>query len=236
MEKSNINHHISRQFNQEIEDIRNKVLRMGGLVQQQMEMAVQAIVQSDVELAEKVIQQDEDVNEMEKQIDEECMLILARRQPAAFDLRLLISVIKTIGDLERIGDQAERIARMAIQLQDIDQKANYHELEHLTELVKSMLSGALDAFARFSVDSALKTFKEDKKVDQEYVSIFRQLTAQMMEDPRNIKRALNVLNVNRSLERIGDHTCNICEYIIYTIKGEDVRHMSTDEMEEKIQN
>ena len=235
MDKNRISHHISRQYNEEIEGVRNKLLTMGGLVEQQTEWAVNALVNGDIELAGKVIQMDEEVNDLEKEIDAECLLIIALRQPAAFDLRFLISVIKTITDLERIGDQAGRIAHMAIQLEDYDYKHNYHEVGHIGNLVKYMLNGALDSFARMNVDVAVAISAEDRKVDQEYVSIFRQLTSQMMEDPRNVKRALHVIGAIRSMERIGDHACNICEYVIYMVKGEDVRHISHEELEKKIQ-
>ncbi|MGR9100395.1 MAG: phosphate signaling complex protein PhoU, partial [Gammaproteobacteria bacterium] len=162
MENSKIGHHISRQFNEELEEIRNKVLTMGGMVEQQIEKAVKSFMTMDTELAEQVIQEDRKVNDLEKKIDEECMLILARRQPAAFDLRLLIAVMKTITELERIGDQAERIAKMAIQLEDIDKKhEKYFELQHLSTLVNGMLHGALDAFARMNVDEVISITGQD---------------------------------------------------------------------------
>jgi phosphate transport system protein len=235
METSKIGHHISRQFNEELEDIRNKVLAMGGLVEQQIEFAVRAFINGDTELAEQVIQQDKQVDDYEIAIDEECVQILALRQPTAFDLRLLIVVIKTITELERIGDLAERIAHMAIHLEDIEKKyEQYHEVNHLGNIVKEMLHGALDAFARLNIDDILEITRQDANVDREYVSIIRQLVAQMMEDPRNVKRTLNVLWTARSLERIGDHSVNICEYVIYMIKGKDVRHLSQEEVERKV--
>jgi phosphate transport system protein len=235
METNKIGHHISRQFNEELEEIRNKVLAMGGLVEQQFEFAVQAFINGDIELAEQVIQQDKQVDDFEIAIDEECIQILALRQPTAFDLRLLIVVIKTITELERIGDLAERIANMAIHLDDIEKKYEaYHEVQHLCDLVKEMLHGALDAFARMNIDDILAITGQDDNVDREYVSIIRQLVAQMMEDPRNVKRTLNVLWTVRAIERIGDHAVNICEYVIYMVKGKDVRHLSPEEMERKV--
>jgi phosphate transport system protein len=235
METSKIGHHISRQFNEELEDIRNKVLAMGGLVEQQFEFAVQAFINGDSELAEQVIRQDKQVDDYEIAIDEECVQILALRQPTAFDLRLLIVVIKTITELERIGDLSERIANMAIHLDDIEKKHEaYHEVQHLCDLVKNMLHGALDAFARMNVDDILAITGQDDNVDREYVSILRQLVAQMMEDPRNVKRTLNVLWTVRAIERIGDHAVNICEHVIYMVKGKDVRHLSPEEMERKV--
>lgn len=235
MEPKKIGHHISRQFNDELEDIRNKVLAMGGLVEQQIEFAIQAFIAGDSELAEQVIQHDKQVDDYEVAIDEECVQILALRQPTAFDLRLLIAVIKTITELERIGDLAERIANMAIHLDDIEKKyEGYHEVQHLGELVKEMLHGALDAFARMNVDDILTITSQDENVDREYVSIVRQMVAQMMEDPRNVKRALNVLWTVRAIERIGDHAVNMCEHVIYMVKGKDVRHLSPKEIEQEM--
>ncbi|MGR9045577.1 MAG: phosphate signaling complex protein PhoU [Gammaproteobacteria bacterium] len=238
MDINKIGHHISRQYNEEMEDIRNRVLNMGGLVEQQIEQAAEAFMNSDLEMAEQIIQRDEVVNSLEMQIDRECTEILAKRQPAAFDLRLLLSVIKTINDLERIGDEASKIAEMAIHLNGTEHKhksEDYYEIQHLVELVKEMLHGALDAFARLNVDDVLSITAQDAKVDREYGSIIRQLVSRMMEDPRNVRRTLDVLWTARSLERIGDHACNICEHVIYMVKGEDVRHISREELQKKVQ-
>ena len=235
MDNSKIGHHISEQFNKELEDIRNKVLVMGGLVEQQIEQAIIAFTSSDIELAELVIKQDNQVDALEMAIDLECNQILALRQPTAFDLRLLLTVIKVINELEIIGDLAERIAKMALQLADTDgKKDQYHELQHMTELVREMLHGALDAFARMSIEDITKITGCDDNVDREYNSIIRQLITHMMEDPRNITRTLNVLWTVRAVERIGDHACYICEHLIFMIKGETVRHLSQAELEEKL--
>ena len=238
MDINKIGHHISRQYNEEMEDIRNRVLNMGGLVEQQLEQAALAFMNSDQEKAEQVMQQDELVNSLEMQIDQECTEILAKRQPAAFDLRLLLSVIKTINDLERIGDEAAKIAEMAIHLNGTEHKhksEDYYELQHLFNLVKDMVHGALDAFARLNVEDVLSITDQDVKVDREYGSIIRQLVSRMMEDPRNVRRTLDVLWTARALERIGDHSCNICEHVIYMVKGEDVRHISREELQKKVQ-
>ena len=235
MDNSKIGHHISEQFNKELEDIRNKVLMMGGLVEQQIEWAIEAFTNADVELAETVIKQDNQVDALETSIDLECTQILALRQPAAFDLRLLLTVIKIINELEIIGDLAERIAKMAIQISDTDgKKDQYHELQHMTELVKDMLHGALDAFARMNIDDITTITGRDDGVDREYSSIIRQLITHMMEDPRNITRTLNVLWTVRAVERIGDHACYICEHLIFMVKGEAVRHLTQSELEEKL--
>jgi phosphate transport system protein len=235
MDNSKIGQHISGQFNKELEDVRNKVLTMGGLVEQQIELAVTAFSTGDLEMAELVIKQDNQVDALEMAIDQECMQILALRQPAAFDLRLLITIIKVVNDLERVGDMAERIAEMAIQLSSADNKRDqYYELEHMAELVQNMLHGALDLFARMNVDDVTSITGLDENVDREYGSIIRQLITKMMEDPRNITRMLDVLWIARSLERIGDHACNICEHLVYMVKGEDVRHLTQEELERKI--
>lgn len=236
MDNSKIGQHISGQFNKELEDIRNKVLTMGGLVEQQIELAIQAFTTNNVEIAELVIKQDHQVDALEMFIDLECTQILALRQPAAFDLRLLLTVIKIIGELEIVGDLAERIAKMAIQVSDIEGKNDqYYELQHMAELVKEMLHGALDAFARMNIDNITEITGRDENVDREYASIVRQLITQMMENPRNITRTLNVLWSVRAMERIGDHACYICEHLIFMIKGEAVRHLSQAELEKKMQ-
>lgn len=234
MDKNRISHHISRQFNEELEDLRNKVLAMGGLVEQQIDNALKALSNADVELAELVITQDYQVNALEVAIDEECAQVLARRQPTASDLRLVVAVIKTITDLERIGDQAERVGRMAIQLAEVERPKNqYAELKHLGEQVRKMLRGALDAFARMDAEAAVEVARQDLDVDREYEGIMRQMITHMMEDPRNVKRMLDVIWSARALERIGDHAGNICEYIIYLVRGKDVRHTSLEQMEKQ---
>jgi len=235
MDKSAITQHISRQFNIEMEDIRNKVLTMGGLVEQQVDMATNAFMNCDMEVAEQVMQQDHLVNSLEKDIDHECTEIMAKRQPAAFDLRMLIATLKIITDLERIGDEAARIAKMTMRLEGTDfYQDKYYEIEHLLEMVKDMLNGALDAYARTDTEEVVAITAQDSKVDREYTSITRQLITQMMEDPRNITRALDMLWTARALERIGDHSCNVCEHVIYMVKGKDVRHLSQEELEQTV--
>ena len=217
MSKTNSGH-ISQQFNSELEEIRSHVLAMGGLVENQIRNAIQALVSGDVPLAETVINRDAEVNKAEVSIDEECTHIIARRQPAATDLRLVIAVIKTITDLERIGDQAERVARMGTRLAEVERpKNNYHELQNMGEHVAKMVHGALDAFARSDVDAAIKVSKEDEQVDQEYDGLMRQCLTFMMEDPRKITQMLDIMWAARAIERIGDHAKNICEYVIYLV-------------------
>lgn len=235
MDNNKIKQHISRQFNEEMEDIRNKVLAMGGLVEQQVDLATKAFMGFDMESAEKVVQQDQLVNDLEKNIDHDCTEIMAKRQPAAFDLRMLIATIKIITDLERIGDEAARIAKMTMRLEGADfYQDKYYEIEHLLEMVKEMLNGALDAYARTDIEEVIAITGQDAKVDREYTSITRQLITQMMENPRNITRALDMLWTARALERIGDHSCNVCEHVIYMVKGKDVRHLSREELEQTV--
>lgn len=235
MENRASGQHISHLFDEEMEDIRNKVLSMGGMVEQQIELAVKAFIEGDHGLAEKVLQQDDMVNSLEMEIDYDCIQVIAKRQPTAIDLRMLISIIKAITDLERIGDEAGRIAKMAIRLDATDcYHDHYHEINHLVEMVKGMLRGSLDAFARMDTNSVVEITSKDEKVDREYSSIIRQLITRMMEDPRNITRTIDILWTARALERIGDHACNICEHVVYIVQGDDVRHISQNELENKI--
>jgi len=230
-----IHTHISRQYNTELEEIRAHVLQMGGLVEQQIEQALNALVKGDATLGDTVIGDDTKVNQLEVTIDEECNQIIARRQPTAGDLRLVVAVIKTITDLERVGDEAEKIARMAVRLAGEERpKNNYAEIQVLGLHVRQMVHDALDAFARVDIESALRVAREDQKVDQQYEAVMRQMITFMMEDPRTISRMLNVIWAARALERIGDHARNICEYIIYLVKGKDVRHTSLDQVEREI--
>ena len=235
MDKTNLGHHISQQFNAELEEIRSHVLAMGGLVEEQIRNATTSLVEGNVELAEAVISRDVEVNKAEVNIDEECSHIIARRQPAATDLRLVVAVIKTITDLERIGDQAERVARMGIRLAEIDRpKNNYVELSNMSDHVTKMVNGALDAFARMDVESAIKVSKRDNQVDKEYDGLMRQCLTFMMEDPRKITQMLDIMWSARAIERIGDHAKNICEYVIYLVKGKDVRHISIEQVEDEL--
>jgi phosphate transport system protein len=227
--------HISQQYNTELEDIRTKVLQMGGAVEQQIEQALLALTSGDTVLGEAVIMNDTKINQLDVEIDEECQHIIARRQPAASDLRLVMAVIKTITDLERIGDEAEKIARMAVKLALEERpKNNYAEIQNLGNHVREMVHDALDAFARMDIEAAVNTAHEDRKIDQKYDSVMRQMITFMMEDPRTITRALDVIWAARALERIGDHARNICEYIIYFVKGKDVRHTTLEQIERDI--
>ncbi|MBI5450015.1 MAG: phosphate signaling complex protein PhoU [Gammaproteobacteria bacterium] len=225
-------HHISKQFNAELEDIRHRVLAMGGLVEQQIADAIQSLVEGSSGLAQRVKDNEIKVNALEVALDEECTQVLARRQPTASDLRLVIAVIKTITDLERIGDQAEKIARIGEQLAELERPRNqYMELQHLADGVKAMLHEVLDAFARMDAEAAVRVARRDEIIDNEYEAVMRQTVTFMMEDSRSIKRSLEIIWAARAMERIGDHAKNICEYVIYLVKGKDVRHISFDEKE-----
>jgi phosphate transport system protein len=236
MENISTSQHISHQFDEEMENLRNQVMSMGGLVEQQIERSIKALRKMDVSKAEKVIRTDHKVNAMEVGIDEECARILARRQPAASDLRMVVAVIKTITDLERIGDEAEKIGQMALQLSESDCnfKTRYAGIHHLGNFVQKMVHDALDSFARLDVDAAIQILRDDDEADEEYQSLMRQLITYMMEDPRTITEVLNVIWVARSLERIGDHAKNISEYVIYLVKGKDIRHIELEEVEKDI--
>ncbi len=227
--------HISRRFNEDLEGIRSRTLQMGGFVEEQLANAVHALVEGDSQLGDSVARGDHKVNAMEVAIDEECSRILATRAPAASDLRLIVAVIKTITDLERIGDEAEKIGYIASRLASMERPADrYREIKHLGRLAHQMAHDSLDAFARLDADAALRICREDRVLDDEFESIQRQCITFMMEDPRTIRRALEVVWVARALERIGDHAKNICEYVVYMVHGKDIRHTSLDDVEREL--
>ncbi len=227
--------HISHKFNDELMDLKTEFLKMGGMVESQVDRAIQALVNSDAQQAEEVRAGDKIVDRMEMDIDEEATLIIARRQPAARDLRLVISVIKMVADLERVGDEAKKIAKFAIKLAEEGQAPRgYLEVRHIGDHVLSMLRDSLDAFARLDSQQALRIMKEDKRVDEEYQAATRTLLTFMMEDTRNISRCMSVMWILRALERVGDHACNIAENVIFMVKGEDVRHTPVEEAEKVV--
>jgi phosphate uptake regulator, PhoU len=231
LDNHNISRHISGQFNAELEAIRTHVLAMGGLVERQLTDALRAMHNQDVELARHVIREDHKVNGMEVAIDEACTRIIAKRQPTASDLRLVMAIIKTITDLERIGDVADSIAKMALDNSSYSQQPFLVSLEALGQRAAKMLHDVLDAFARMDIDAAMKVYRKDDSLDREYEGILRQLMTYMMEDPRSIPNVLKVMWSARAIERVGDRCQNICEYIIYFVKGKDVRHIQKEELE-----
>ncbi len=231
MDKLHLGQHISRQFNVELEDVRSKVLHMGGVVEEQLANALNVLVNGEVKLARSVIDADAIVNSLEVEIDEECTRIVARRQPAATDLRLVMSVIKTINDLERMGDEAKRMAKMSREDMDgVLQDEVRADLTHMGDLVREMLRQVLDAFARTDVDTAVLVVKADSKVDEKYKKIIKQLIKRMSVDPEAIPEVMNIIWAVRSLERLGDRCQNIAEHIIYMVLGTDVRHIKLDDV------
>ncbi len=229
-------HHISSQFNENIQDVNTKFMAMGGLVEQQVTDAIHALLDTNLELATQVQAEDRAVNHLEREIDEALTLILARRHPAASDLRMVIAMSKANTDLERIGDEAAKIARIAQNLcEEGESPRGYMETRHIGNQVRIMIREALDAFARLDADAAVQVMRADGDIDREYSSAMRALMTYMIEDLRHISRVINVMWVLRSLERIGDHARNIAEQVIYMVKGMDVRHTDVDEVEEQVQ-
>jgi phosphate transport system protein len=235
MDTAELSQHISRRFNEDLERVRSQVLNMGGFVEQQLAKAVSALVEGDSTLGETVARDDFEVNRMEVSIDEECSRILATRAPAASDLRLIVAIIKAITDLERMGDECEKIGYIASRLATQERPTNkYREIKHLGRVVQNMVHDSLDAFARMDAEAALKVARQDRVVDEEYEAIQRQSITFMMEDPRNIRRALDVMWVVRAIERIGDHAKNICEYVIFMVHGKDIRHVRLEDVEAEL--
>jgi phosphate transport system protein len=236
MSTEGLSHHISSRYNADLERLRSSVLEMGGLVERQLSQAIGGITEPDARVMVRVAQEELRVNQLERSIDEDCSRILATRGPTASDLRLIITILKTITDLERIGDEGEKVAGIAARLAMRERPNNrYRELRNLGEVVIDMVHDTLDAFARFDTQLALAVLRRDRTVDEEYESIHRQNITFMMEDPRSIRRALDVMWVVRSLERIGDHAKNICEYLIYLVLGKDVRHTKIEEIERELE-
>ncbi len=225
--------HIHKQYDAELESVRSKVLQMGGLVEQQIVNALESLVSVNPKLAQEVMDTDQIVNKLEVQVDEDCSHIIARRQPAASDLRMIMMVVKTITDLERIGDEATKIARVTQKIYESDRmyKPRFNEIKTMVTLVREMLRTSLDAFARLDVTKTVEVARQDEQVDEQFRAAMRQLIIFMLEDPRTISMSLEVLFVAKAIERIGDHAKNIAEYVVYMVKGKDIRHTSVDEME-----
>ncbi|MGI5309021.1 phosphate signaling complex protein PhoU [Rheinheimera sp. WS51] len=232
MDKLNLSKHISSSFNEEIDQVRNQVMAMGGLLEQQLSHALQAILTANTELAEQVIAKDLAVNNWELTIDKTCTEIIVRRQPAASDLRLIMAIIKAIADLERIGDEIRRVARAALEPFDSTQQELLINLDSMGRHVGQMLHDVLDAFARMDVAMALRVHKEDKHIDKEYKTITQQLMTYMTQQPTTIPLVMNVLWSARSLERIGDRCKNLAEYVIFFVKGKVVRHSTDEQLEQ----
>ncbi|MDA8327800.1 MAG: phosphate signaling complex protein PhoU [Betaproteobacteria bacterium] len=229
--------HTYKQFDADLEHMRSRVLSMGGLVEQQISQAMEALLNADLELADNTVAQDHLVNAMEVEIDEACAQIIARRQPTASDLRMVITAIKTITDLERIGDEAAKVARMVRKIHEAGRivQPRFNQIRFMSEIVLDMLHRALDGFARLDVHDTALIARKDRAVDEEYNLELRNLITYMMEDPRTIKTFIDIMFVAKSIERMGDHACNISEYVVYMVKGKDIRHTKIDEIERDIE-
>ncbi|BAN23679.1 phosphate signaling complex protein PhoU [Caballeronia insecticola] len=225
--------HLSSQFDADLNAVSSKVLEMGGLVESQIINAMQALNEFDIGIADQVIAAETRLNMMEVEIDEECSNIIARRQPAARDLRLLMAISKTITNLERAGDEAEKIAKRVKRINEdgAGRTVNIAEIKLSGEMAVSILRRALDAFARLDTVAAAQIVRDDKAIDDEFRAFVRKLVTYMMEDPRTISAGLDYLFIAKAVERIGDHAKNIAEFIIYIVKGTDVRHISRDQLE-----
>ena len=230
--------HISSQFDAELSSVSAQVLEMGGMVEAQVSQAIYALVNLSAESAQQVMEQEAKVNRMEVEIDGDLSAIIARRQPTARDLRLLIAVSKSIANLERVGDEATRIARMVQRLVDNGVSSRLRlplgDLQFEAELATAQLRKALDAFARLDTTQALEVLKQDDQIDQEFDGLMRKLITYMMEDPRTISASLDLVFVAKAIERVGDHAKNLAEAIIYVVKGTDVRHSPMDFVEDAI--
>jgi len=229
--------HTYRKFDAELESVRARVLEMGGLVEDQINKSVDALINADAEMAQRVIDNDHRVNALEVSSDEACTQIIALRQPAAGDLRMVLTIIKTITDLERIGDEAAKIARFALRMAETDRLAlpRYTEIRFMADLTMKILRTSLDAFARVDASSAATVARQDLEVDQEFDLFARQLSTYMMEDPRNVSLFIDLMFVVKAIERIGDHAKNISEYVVFMVKGKDVRHATLEELERELE-
>jgi len=222
-----VTEHLSKRFDAELESIRSRVLEMGGLVESQIRRALEGFSTGERVLLDDVIATDHRVNEMEVALDGDCSHVIVKRQPAANDLRLIFAIAKTVTDLERIGDEAQKIARMAKSIHSREgngRATRTADVRHAADIALAMLRRALDAFARLDCDAAMEVIRQDASIDSEFQSILRLLVTYMMEDPRTISTALDIIWVAKAIERMGDHAKNMAEYVIYIVKGTDVRH------------
>jgi phosphate transport system protein len=221
-----ISEHASKQYDLDLDSIRSRVLQMGGLVESQIRRALEALASGDLAVIDEIIANDHRVNAMEVELDGDCSHVIVRRQPAANDLRMILAITKTVTDLERIGDEAQKIARMARSIHErgAGSLPLGVDVRHAAEIALAMLRRTLDAFARLDVGAAAEVIRQDSAIDTEFQSVLRQLITYMMEDPRTITTALEIVWIAKAIERIGDHAKNMAEYVIYIVKGTDVRH------------
>lgn len=228
--------HTYKQFDTELESVRAKVLKMGGLVEEQISRAIEALIQDNMQMADEVEANDHAVNALEVEIDEDCAQIIARRQPTASDLRMVMMIVKTITDLERIGDEATKIARMSKLIHSAERMTlpRFSEVKYMSVMVLDMLRKALDGFARLDASKAVEIARQDDLVDEQFRLNLRHLITYMMEDPRTISVFIDILFVTKAIERMGDHAKNMSEYVVYMVKGKDVRHTSVEEIEKQV--
>jgi phosphate transport system protein len=232
-----MNEHISKQFDAELEHIRTRVLQMGGMVELQIARALDGLSTGDVGELDRVIEDDHRINLLELELDEACTQMIAKRQPTARDLRLVMTVIKMITDLERIGDEAKKIAKMSKRLHTGSSPFTPRiELRHAASIAVDMLRKTLDGFARLDITTAADVVRQDKQVDAEFKGIIRQIITFLMEDPRTISSGIDMLFMAKAVERIGDHAKNMSEYVVYMVKGRDVRHAGLAEIEKEVGN
>jgi phosphate transport system protein len=228
--------HTHKQFDAEMEEIRSGVLAMGGLVETQLTRAIDALKHPDIDLIASVATDERAINQMQVSIDQQCSQIIAKRQPAAIDLRMVLTVVKIVNELERIGDEIKKIAYKAQQMQRPERLSNvrFHEITRAAELAESNLQLALDAFARLDVNAAAQVVSNDEAIDSAFLSILRQLISYMMEDPRTISAALEIVFIAKSIERIGDHAKNVAENVVQAVRGKDVRHATAEQIRAEV--
>lgn len=226
----NENTHLSTQFDADLERLRSKVLEMGGLVESQINMTTKAFADNNIEVVLDVLENDSDVNAFEKSIDDDCIQIIAKRQPTASDLRLVMSISKMVTDLERSGDEVKKMAKSIrrIQERDVSVLKATTDVRHLAQAASAQIRSALDTFARLDADEARAVIQTDDALDKEFKSIVRQLITFMMEDPRTITTALDIITIARAIERVGDHAKNLAEQVIYIVEGRDIRHLADE--------
>lgn len=232
MNEANLTNHISQRFNDEMNEVYKLVLEMGGLVENQLDNATKALINCDVELAQQVMESDKQINDKDLEIHDLCVHVMATQQPIATDLRMLVSAMKASTDLERIGDEAEKVARVVISSHKNATSGSvcYSDLIHMAEAVKTMVHATLDAFARLNVEDAIAIIKSDAAINREYDAVLRQTVTYMMEDPRNISRIINVSWAAKALERMADHAKNIAQYVVYLAEGEDIRYTKSEDL------
>jgi phosphate transport system protein len=228
--------HTYKQFDAEMEEIRSGVMAMGGLVETQLARAIQCLKNPDIDLIDAVATDEQSINQRQVNIDQQCSQIIAKRQPAAIDLRMVLTVVKIVNELERIGDEIKKIAYKAQQMQRPEGLATvrFHEIARAAELAEGNLQLALDAFARLDVKAAAEVISNDEAIDAAFLSIMRQLISYMMEDPRTITASLEIVFIAKSIERVGDHAKNIAENVVHVVKGKDVRHATAEQIRAEV--